>query len=282
MFKCNITALISIVLLTFCFSVGSFYRLQAKTDDLPPSDKSTDVQKRVELFNGRNLDGWYTWVRGNGKNNDPDSVFTVRDGMICVSGQAMGCITTEKEYSNYQITVEYKWGKRTWGGRKGKAMDSGVLIHSFGEDGAFGGIWAKSVEANLCEGATGDFWIVGGDNDGIAGSCIATRRTRVRSVFDPENGQPMMLTSNGQGCFQNRFADKDWQDVQGFRGLNDVDKANDWNTMTVVARRNAMSVYVNGTLVNEITDLKQDSGKIQLQSEGAEIFFRKVVLDPLE
>ena len=244
--------------------------------------KATDVQQKMELFNGKNLDGWYTWNRGLGKNNDQSKTFTVHDGLIHVSGQDMGCITTEKEFSNYRFTVEYKWGDKTWGGRKGKAMDSGVVIHSFGEDGAFGGIWAKSVEANLCEGATGDFWIVGGINDGISGTCVATQRSPGRRVFDPKNGKPTTIVSNGQGNFQNRFAAPDWKDVQGFRGPDDVDKANDWNTMIVVAEGNSMIVYVNGTLVNEITGLKQDCGKIQLQSEGAEIFFRKVTIEPLK
>ncbi|MDO4627809.1 MAG: DUF1080 domain-containing protein [Planctomycetia bacterium] len=248
-----------------------------KAEDLPV----TKVNKKMDLFNGQNLDGWYKWIQNQGKNNDPAGVFTVRDGMIRVSGETWGCITTEKSYSNYRIVVEYKWGEKTWGGREKKARDSGLLIHTFGEDGDFGGIWAKSVEANICEGATGDFWIVGDGDDGISATCKATRRKNNKLVYDPENGESVTLTSNSQGGIQNRYGSVDYRDEKDFRGPDDVEKADEWNTLTVDACGNKMTVYVNGVLVNEITDLKQDAGKIQLQSEGAEIFFRKISLEPL-
>lgn len=233
-----------------------------------------------DLFNGQNLDGWYSWVRGHGKNVDPNGVFSVHDGMIHVTGQDFGCLTTEKEYSNYRLTVEFKWGEKTWGSRENKAMDSGILIHSFGPDGAFGGIWMHSVEANVCEGGMGDFWIVGSANDGIAGTCRVSKRG-ASLVFDPKNGTPSTITANGAGCFRWSGSPGDWKDELHFRGPNDFDRPNDWNAMTVVARGNVMTVYLNGKLVNEVYDLRQTSGKIQLQSEGAEIFFRKVKLEPL-
>ena len=66
--------------------------------------------KTVKLFNGENLDGWYTYIKGRGKNSDPKKVFTVSDGMVRISGEEFGCITTENEYENYKISLEYKWG----------------------------------------------------------------------------------------------------------------------------------------------------------------------------
>lgn len=64
--------------------------------------------KTVKLFNGENLDGWYTYIKGRGKNSDPKKVFTVSDGMVRISGEEFGCITTENEYENYKISLEYK------------------------------------------------------------------------------------------------------------------------------------------------------------------------------
>lgn len=62
----------------------------------------------INLFNGHNLDGWYTFLQG--RENDPKNVFMVIDGMLRISGEEWGCITTNAEYSNFKITVESKWG----------------------------------------------------------------------------------------------------------------------------------------------------------------------------
>lgn len=234
----------------------------------------------AELFNGKDLDGWYKFNKGRGVNNDPNNVFTVHDGMIHVSGEEYGCITTKKSYENYRLTVTFKWGKKTWGNRKDKGRDSGILIHSFGEDGGFGGIWMKSVEANVTEGGMGDFWIVGGEKDGVKGTCKVVQKGKYK-IFDPENGSPVTITKNSDSCFGWFGRDPEYKDVINFRGKNDLDKVGDWNTMTVLAQGDKMTVWYNGTLVNEIYDLGQTSGKIQLQSEGAEIFFRSITLDPI-
>jgi Domain of Unknown Function (DUF1080) len=59
----------------------------------------------ARLFNGRNLDGWYTFLQKHGKNSDPDRVITIEDGAIHLYKDAadasrvvMGYISTDKEY----------------------------------------------------------------------------------------------------------------------------------------------------------------------------------------
>ena len=47
-----------------------------------------------------------------GKNYDPDKVFSVEGGLLRVSGETPGVLETVKEYSDYWLTVEYKWGER--------------------------------------------------------------------------------------------------------------------------------------------------------------------------
>jgi len=42
-----------------------------------------------------------------------------------------------------------------------------------------------------------------------------------------------------------------------------------------------LTTYLNGMLVNQATDVKPTKGRIQIQSEAAEIFFRRVDLIPL-
>src|SRR5262245_66039847 len=115
----------------------------------PAPSPSADAQAgTVRLFNGTDLTNFYTWLKGHGRNNDPEKVFTVHDGMIHVSGKIFGCFTTEKEYENYHLIVEFKWGEKTWPPREGKARDSGILLHCQGPDGGFGP-WMESYECQV-------------------------------------------------------------------------------------------------------------------------------------
>src|SRR5690625_3089980 len=89
----------------------------------------------VDLFNGRNLNGWYKFLKGRGRDNDPYHVFTVKNGIIHISGTEKGCITTEKEYSNYKLIIEYKYdidndSVNTPSSVDGVARDGGVLLNS--------------------------------------------------------------------------------------------------------------------------------------------------------
>src|SRR5258708_5803954 len=84
---------------------------------------------KIRLFNGKNLDGFYTYLEKQGKNNDPDHVFRMEHGAVHVSGVEFGYFCTEKEYENYYLHVVFKWGEQTHAPRDGKARDSGVLYH---------------------------------------------------------------------------------------------------------------------------------------------------------
>jgi len=57
--------------------------------------------------------------------------------------------------------------------------------------------------------------------------------------------------------------------------------AGEWNTLECIADGDRLSIYLNGVLVNEATNVKPQKGSIQIQSESAEIFFRRVDLTPL-
>ncbi|MDO5309332.1 MAG: DUF1080 domain-containing protein [Planctomycetia bacterium] len=241
--------------------------------------KIDDATYERQLFNGENLDGWTVCVAGEELGQDSQGVFSVKDGVLRVSGEKYGGIMTTESFGNYRLTVEFKWGEKTWGRREGKARDSGILIHSFGEQNAFGGVWAKSVEANLLEGGLGDFWIVGAQGDDVVASCNVVERNGKR-LFVRNGGTKVEIDDNSDGAFQWFGHDPDWQDVSGYRGRYDFDRPNDWNEMVIYAMGNRMDVYLNGKLVNSIDGFHQNEGKIQLQSEGAEILFRRVALRP--
>ena len=45
---------------------------------LPALPAREKVEDPIALFNGKDLTNFYTFLRGHGKNNDPERVFTVR------------------------------------------------------------------------------------------------------------------------------------------------------------------------------------------------------------
>jgi len=200
---------------------------------------TTAATETVALFNGRNLDGFYTFLPSKGKNSDPEGIFTVHDGMIHILGKEFGYICTEKEYENYHLTVEFKWGERRWPPRATAKRDSGILMHCVGPDK----VWMKSIECQIQEGDTGDFWLV----DGTSITCDGKMQTNGRIVKKKDAEKP----------------------------------TGEWNTVEVVCDGDKIKHIVNGVLVNEGTGASVTRGKILLQSEGAEVFYRKVELKPL-
>src|SRR5437588_7368052 len=129
-------------------------------------DKDVDDDV-IHLFNGKDLTNFYTYLAAPqgekkplGKNNDPLKVFTVADGAIRVSGEVWGAFITEKEYGDYRLIVEYKWGEKTYPPREKNARDSGILIHCQGEDGSFGA-WMPSIECQMIEGGTAALLVLG-------------------------------------------------------------------------------------------------------------------------
>lgn len=238
-------------------------------------------QEKIALFNGQDLTHWYTWLKDT-KYEDPRKVFTVHDGMIHISGDGLGCITTKEAYRDYHLIVEFKFGERTWAPRENKTKDSGVLIHSFGEDGAYGGIWMRSIEAQVIEGGCGDFIVVAGSTPDPKQPLSIT--AEVRQDRDKENvwhkGGEKKVFERGRVNWFGR--DEDWKDVKGFRGKNDVESpSGEWTRMDVICDGDKVTNIVNGIVVNQAFDVKPSSGKIQIQTELAECYFRRVELWPI-
>ena len=67
--------------------------------------------------------------------------------------------------------LEFKWGERTWHDRENAARDSGLLVHSNGNDGGYNGIWMPSIEVQIIEGGVGDFVPVPGTGLKRASRC---------------------------------------------------------------------------------------------------------------
>jgi hypothetical protein len=242
-------------------------------------EKKNNQKSDLQLFNGKNLDGWYTFIKNKGRNNDPNKVFTVQKGLIRVSGEEFGCITTNDEFENYKLLIVFKWGDMTYSPRVDKARDSGVLLHSVGEDGGSAGIWMHSIECQIIEGGTGDFIVVGDGSRKFSLTCpVAPEKQGDSYVYQPSGN---METIN-EGRINWFGRDPEWKDLKGFHGAKNIEKpVGKWNKIECIVKGKEIFIYLNGTLVNHAVDVQPQKGRIQIQSEGAEIFFKRIVLTSL-
>jgi hypothetical protein len=232
----------------------------------------------VQLFNKVSLDGWYTFLQNRGKNIDPLKIFSVQDSMIRISGEEWGCITTEKEYSNYHLVVEFKWGEKTFGDRIDKTRDSGILLHSTGKDGGYSGIWMHSIECQMIEGGTGDILVVGDGSNSFSASSKCVRKSDNQNYFSIDGD----ITTINKGRFNWWGRSLAWKDTLGFRGSQDIENpVGRWNRLECFVKGDSLMVLLNGIVVNKAFNVKPQKGKIQIQSEGAELFIRRIDLAPL-
>jgi hypothetical protein len=253
------------------------------------SPRGADDEKKngdgvIHLFNGKDLTNFYTYLAAPqgkkeplGKNNDPLKVFTVVDGAIRVSGEVYGGFITEREYGNYRLIVEYKWGEKTYKPRENSARDSGILLHCSGEDGSAGGAWMPAIECQMIEGGTGDLILIGNKE----------HPRRITAEVETRGGQPYYKPGGSVREFNggriNWYArDMNWKDVKGFRGKEDLEKpVGEWNRYEITSDGDTITAVLNGKVTAMGTKCNVTKGKILFQSEAAEVFFRKIDLQPL-
>jgi hypothetical protein len=233
------------------------------------------------LFNGKNLDGWDTWLsRAHqskeqiGLNKDPKGVYTVvtEDGkpVIRISGEIFGAITTKDEFENYHLRFEVKWGEKRWPPREKAVRDSGLLYHCVGPHGAGGGHWMKSFECQIQENDFGDFYSVAGVIVDVEGE----RKGDKGPILYRKGGQKFKgVTSR---IIRNPLNEK---------------PHGQWNVVELYAVGQTAVHVINGKTNMIMTGLRHKvdgkevpltKGKIQLQSEGAEVFYRNLEVRPIK
>lgn len=104
--------------------------------------------KRIMLFNGKNLKNWEFHLRES--SIDPPAVFSVKNGIIHITGQPFGYMRTKKQYSDYLLHVEWRW--------PGEPSNSGIFVHVQTPDT----IWPKCIECQLRAGNAGDIVCMSG------------------------------------------------------------------------------------------------------------------------
>lgn len=101
---------------------------------------------KTALFNGKDTAGWVSHLKGNAVAGD---TWSVRDGLLVCSGAPNGFLRTEKSYSQYKFTVEWRFTK---------PGNTGVVVHMTPPDA----IWPKSIECQGMHKNQGDFYLWSG------------------------------------------------------------------------------------------------------------------------
>jgi len=245
------------------------------------ASEAGDKDGWMPLFNGKDLSGWDTWLgkpfQGKevvGLNKDPQNVYTVVevDGKpaVRISGEVWGAITTKKEYSNYHFKLEFKWGDKKWPPRDKTVRDSGLLYHCVGPQGAAGTFWMRSQECQIQEKDCGDYW-------SVAGAIVDVEATKEKGPLTyKKGGEKFTVPSKGTGS---RIVKSETNENPG------------WNTIEVLTVGGTSVHIVNGKNVMVLTNSRQmvdgkevplTRGKLQIQSEGAEVYYRGMAIRPIE
>lgn len=246
-----------------------------------PDDEPIAPREPIRLFNGKDLSGFYTWLKETGR-DDPNKVFSVVDGAIRVSGEGAGYLATERAYKDYHLSLEYKWGKKTDGSKY--VRNSGVLLHGIGPDGAAGGTWMTSLECQLAQGCEGDLIVIRGkDAAGKTVPATITCETEIASDGKTRwkpGGQKTVYS--GRQFWWSKH-EPGFEELLDTRGKDDVaSPVGQWTKVECICRGNRATIKINGVAVNECFDAYPAAGRILLQNEGSEIYFRNVELRPVK
>jgi Domain of Unknown Function (DUF1080) len=209
---------------------------------------SYGFSQTIHLFNGVDLNNWYSDVPAKDKDSTLRKSFIIRDGLLVSMGTPEGHLMSKEQYENYTLEIEYRFA--------GKPGNCGTLVHA-STPRALYGMFPKSIEVQMMHSNAGDFWCIVED---IKVEDMETRRGPKENwgITEGKERRVKNLTDNSEKPL------------------------GEWNKMTIECRGDRIKVWVNGDVVNDGFGATAQKGQIALQAEGAEVEFRKVDLTPLK
>jgi hypothetical protein len=224
----------------------------------------------ISLMNFKNLDGFYTMLQKSGKGvAEQKGIVTFEDGMLHIMGNLVtdelaepGYIATNREFENYHLRAEYKWGEKRFPPRLNTKRDNGILYHLVGEDV----VWPTCVECQIQEGDDCDYYLLNG----------------ARAV--PAHGDPV----GGYGPDGKPVIGRKTKDEGG-----DFENRGGWNLIEVIAQGDGSIQMLNGTMLNRISGFQWKDpnaggqwvpltrGKVAIEIEFAECWYRRFEIKAL-
>ena len=198
-----------------------------------------------------------------GLGHDPKGVFSVAiengEPVLQITGEIYGGLTTLAEFTDFHFSAQVKFGPKKWEPRLDRKRDSGFLYHCVGPHGAFWNVWKRCVEFQVQETDMGDLYMLAGTGGDV----------RFRQ---PEGDEPPL-----------------WDPTQPYQPKGRVRRSADfenphgeWTTIEIYAVGDQAIHVVNGHVVLAIDNIRQrevgslTKGQFQIQSEGAEVYYRDV------
>lgn len=214
---------------------------------LPAFIAADDKDAFSPLFNGKDFAGWQAFGRaakdGPTTPIEASDSWSVADGVLKCTGKPTGFLITETEYENYVLKVKWRYPEEL------KAGNSGVLIHCQKENK----VWPVCIEAQLRSGRAGDLWL--------------------------QTAADVKLTVDAA---RRDADDKTMRHIWRSPKDEDIEKPfGEWNDYEITCKGSAITVAVNGKVVNEGKDCNLTKGRIGLQAEGTEIHFKDIAIRKL-
>jgi hypothetical protein len=219
-------------------------------------------------------------IKPIGYNKNVANVFSVVEEngspVLHITGEIYGCVFTKQDFENYHLTLKVRWGNKKWEPRLDKLKDSGLLYNSVGECGIdYWRSWMLSQEFQIMEGHMGDHW-------GIANSAIDVRAFLPEGTMNTVASvrQPFLPIGPGTGRDAFCLRSADYESPDG-----------EWTTIDLICFGDKSVRIVNGHVVmvmrnsRYVTDGKSTpliKGKIQLQSEASEVYYKDIRIKSID
>ena len=202
---------------------------------------------------------------------DPLKVFSMvkmDDGSeaLRVSGQVLGSLMTKKEFSAYRFRCETKWGTARFAPKYGGPRDSGIIYHSHGPDGVFWNAFRQGLEYQVQEGEIGHYYRI---HNVVVTTTVGEQSAGKKPLYYPL-GVPKEIGTGGTFSFRGNESDEDRKG---------------WNRIEVIVVGDRAVHLLNGSVIGAFQEAKARSGnefvplekgQIQIQSAGAEVFYRNI------
>ncbi|WP_018472330.1 3-keto-disaccharide hydrolase [Echinicola pacifica] len=216
-----------------------------------------------------NLPADYT-KEPNGENKvaiglgDPMGIYEVSmengEPVLNISGQVYAGLTSKEIFSNYHLTLLFKWGEKKYEPRLNRKRDNGVLYHCYGEHGAFWKVWKSSLEYQVQEGDFGDLYNLAGTSNQVT--------VDEEGKWSPHSEKLNTVSRTIRS-----------QDLESPHGQ--------WTRIDIYVLEDQSIHMTNGTVVLALKNAKDKQGKplmqgqLQLQSEGAECYMKDIHIRPI-
>ena len=234
----------------------------------------------IQLFNGKNLDGWVPKIRYHALGENYGNTFRVEDGILKVGYDAQaypefketfGHLFYKMPFTNYTLRAEYRFvGKQVTGGPGWAIRNSGLMLH---------GELPETLDVDQDFPASIEVQLLGGDG---------TNKRTTANICTPGTHIEFKGKLTKQHCVSSTsktYHGEQWVTIEvEVRGHDSMKCIMEGDTVFELNRPVLDDGDAHSKLLIEANggDVRLFGGSISLQSESHPVEFRKVELKVLE